>query len=439
MGSIPGVRFDITGASGSQGLLSPMSGWFCYVFPRGGFASQDSTGTLITFDSASVASRFAANNWIQVGTDTSKIRKVSGVGGNSISVSGSAVTVATNDRVLIIGNTQPTVVGGSATYITPQSLIYQRDDDGSTLYSNSMVTTDSNGGVQFFGGPALFDCMIQDSRQSAQGLLADLPVGAVEGISTSMVSVFGATATFNAAIGVTGWATFGATVTINAALGVTGTVVAGSTLTANANFGVTGTALFGKTVTVNGALGVTGWGTFGASVTIAGALGLTGTLAVGSTSTFSANINLSGVTLSQMSGNTAVAQLAPDGTMYFGDGTVAPSQWGIAATQTLLSSTATITISNVNNYNVTKDLLGATFTLGATPTIANGGYGGQQLMLINFGSNTFTFQHTITGLSSSGLRLGAATRAVGPRGVLGLIWVGGITNEWWELYFKASS
>src|SRR3972149_11344397 len=141
MASIPGSRFDITGASGSQGLLSPKNSWRAYVFPRGGHASQDSTGTLITFDSASVASRFAALNWIQVGLSADNIRQVSAVGGNSLSVSGAALTVSENNRIFLIGNTQPTVSGGSATYLVPQSIVRQRDDDSADLYTNSMVTS----------------------------------------------------------------------------------------------------------------------------------------------------------------------------------------------------------------------------------------------------------------------------------------------------------
>lgn len=179
MSSIPGIRFDITGASGSQGLLSPKSSWRAYILPRGGAASQDSAGTLITFDSAAVASRFAVNNWIQAGLGVDNVRQVSAVGGNSISVSGGNLTVSENDRIFIIGNTEPTVVGGSATYTTPDTLIRQRDDDGADLYANSMVTTDSNGLVQFFSDPLLHDCIIQDGNQSNQAQIVDLQVGAL--------------------------------------------------------------------------------------------------------------------------------------------------------------------------------------------------------------------------------------------------------------------
>jgi hypothetical protein len=224
MTAIPGARLDITGASGSQGLLAPRESWRTYVLPRGGYASQDSTGQTITFDSDDVASRFAANNWLQVGLDTSKIRQVDAVGGNSLTVKTTAVVVSKDDRIFLIGNTQPTVVGGSASYITPQTKIYQRDDDGSDLYANSMVTSDANGVVQFYAEPTIYDCLIQDGNQSAQGFVANLPVGVAEGVSTTTAAVFGATATFNAAVtmndvlGVTGEATFGSTVTVNANL-----------------------------------------------------------------------------------------------------------------------------------------------------------------------------------------------------------------------------
>lgn len=200
MASIPGARFDITGASGSQGLLSPKASWRAYVLPRGAHASADSTGTLITFDSASAAARFAANNWIQAGLLVANIRQVSAVGGNSISVGGAALTVAENDRIYIIGNTQPTVSGGSATYTTPNTRIRQRDDDGSDLYTNSMVTSNADGLVQFWADANFYDVIVQDSNQANQGAIIDLEVGSVEGISTSLASVFGATVTINGAL-----------------------------------------------------------------------------------------------------------------------------------------------------------------------------------------------------------------------------------------------
>ncbi len=232
MASIPGVRFDITGASGSQGLLSPKSSWRAYILPRGGYASQDSTGTLLTFDSASVASRFAVNDWIQASLLVANIRQVSAVGGNSFSVSGAALTVSENDRIFLIGQTQPTVTGGSATYTIPDSIVRQRDDDGATLFTNSMITSDTNGLIQFFSETTIYDCIIQDGDQSNQGSVVDIPVGAVHGVSTDLGGIFGTTVTLHAALGVTGWATFGSSVTIHGALGVTGTIVSGATLSA---------------------------------------------------------------------------------------------------------------------------------------------------------------------------------------------------------------
>jgi hypothetical protein len=274
--SIPGFRFDITGASGSTGLLGPKNSWRVYVLPRGGYASQDSTGTLITFDSAAVASRFAANNWLQRGLATADIRQVSAVGGNSISISGAALTVTTNDRIFLIGNTQPTITGGSATYTVPATLIRQRDDDGATLYTNSMITSNSDGLVQGFAGPNFYDCIIQDGNQANQGSIIDLALGAIDGVSTGRDALFGASLTVNGAIGVTGWATFGSTVTMNAAIGVTGWATFGSTVTMNAALGVTGVATlsgraaFGHSVSIDGAFGVTGAATFGISGIIGG-------------------------------------------------------------------------------------------------------------------------------------------------------------------------
>ena len=270
MAAIPGIRFDITGASGSQGLLTPKSGWRCYVLPRGGYASQDSTGTLLTFDSAAIAGRFAALDWIQAGLSAANIRQVAAVGGNSLSVSGAALTVAENDRIFIIGSTEPTISGGSVTYSTPATTVRQRDDDGSDLYANSMITTNADGLVQFFSTPAVYDCVIQDGNRALQGSLIDVPVGVAEGVSTSQATVFGATVTINAALGITGWATFGQTVTMNAALGVTGWATFGATVTMNANAGVTGTFAVGATSTF------TGKAAFGNSVSIDGALGVTG-------------------------------------------------------------------------------------------------------------------------------------------------------------------
>lgn len=265
MASIPGARYNLTGASGSQGLLAPRESWKNYVLPRGGYAAQASAGTLITFDSASVAARFAANNWIQVGLNTANIRQVAAVGGNSISVSGGAVTVAKNDRVFLIGNTQPTVNGGSATYTIPASFIRQRDDDAADLYTNSMVTTDANGLVQFFSDPNTYDVLVQDANGSLQASIIDLEVGS----STSTPSIV-SNLTVNGNLGVTGTAVFGSTVTINAILGVTGWAFFGSTVTMHAGLGVTGHVVLGATLTVHGRFGVTGQATFGQTATFTG-------------------------------------------------------------------------------------------------------------------------------------------------------------------------
>lgn len=288
MATIPGAQFSITGASGTQGLLAPKSGWFCYVFPRGGHASQDSTGATITFDSADVASRFAANNWIQVELDTANIRKVTGVGGNSITVQ-SSVTVSENDRVFLIGNTQPSITGGSATYITPATLIRQRDDDGSDLFTNSKVTSTSNGTIQFWAAPSVYDCIVQDGNQSIQGKIVDLPVGAVEGVSTDFPAVFGATATFLFGISGNRVLLLGGTASLYGALGVSGIVTTGVTVTMHGALGVTGTATFGATLTANAAFGVTGPATFGSTATFQGnmtGVSVTGSATFGNTATF---------------------------------------------------------------------------------------------------------------------------------------------------------
>ena len=313
MSSISGFQFNITGASGTQGFLAPQSGWRVYILPRGATTKQAASGTLLTFNSASEASRFAVNNWIQVGTDTSQIRQVSAVGGNSIAISGSNITAALNARVFLIGNTQPTVTGGSATYTVPNTTVYSSDDDAGSFYTNSMLTSDSNGLVQGWAAPNFYDAMVQDGNRTNQLGIIDLTVGAVEGISLGGNAIVGGTLTVNGALGVTGWATFGSTVTMNANAGVTGTLVVGSSMyvvgivsLANtlsvdnlATFysGISasgGASLFGNTVTANAALGVTGWATFGASVTVTGALGVTGTAKFGATVTMNANAGVTG-------------------------------------------------------------------------------------------------------------------------------------------------
>lgn len=271
MASIPGTQFNLLGASGTQAALVAKSGWFVYVLPRGAWAAQDSSGTKITFDASASASRFAVNDWIQAGTAVANIRKVSGVGGNSITVSGAAVTVTENDRVFLVGQTQPSTSGGSTTYTIPSSVIRTRDDDTADIVTNSMVTSNTDGLIRIYGQAGLYDCLIQDGNRSPQGYMADLPIGIAEGVSTSLWAVFGATATFNAAVGVTG--TFvGNTVTVNRALGVTGWATFGSTVTMNAALGVSGWAVFGTSATIAGALGVTGTATFGATATVSGTL-----------------------------------------------------------------------------------------------------------------------------------------------------------------------
>src|SRR5262249_51139592 len=98
MSAINGFVGNVTGTTGSLGAIVPASGWPVYVLPRGIHASQASSGTLITADSTAAAARVSANQWVQVGLDTAKIRQVSAVGGNSFSVT-SAVTVSVGDRV----------------------------------------------------------------------------------------------------------------------------------------------------------------------------------------------------------------------------------------------------------------------------------------------------------------------------------------------------
>jgi hypothetical protein len=122
-----------------------------------------------------------------------------------------------------------------------------------------MITTNSDGLVQGYAVPAMYDVIVQDGNQSNQGFIADLEVGTVEGVSVTDWAFFGSTVTMHAALGVTGWATFGSSVTMNAALGVTGTATFGSTVTITATLGVTGTALIPRlgpysTTTTGGAL-----------------------------------------------------------------------------------------------------------------------------------------------------------------------------------------
>lgn len=302
MAAIPGTRFNISGASGTQGLLAPESSWRCYVFPRGAWAAQGSAGNLITFDTAAIASRFAANKWIQVGINSANLRKVSAVGGNSIQVSGSAVTVAQDDRIFIIGSTQPTVTGGSATYLNPDTTIYDRDDDTSTRQTNSMITADSNGLISFYTPYGLFDCLVQDGNGSAQGYIADLPVGVAEAVSTSFVSVFGAAVTINAPLGITG------SVTIT---GATSNLTVANNLTAGGDLSITGIATigggsglgltdiqkrvrFGDTATFSTNVGITGTLTVGGAATLTGGVSTSSGLTVGTTLTVGQTANITG-------------------------------------------------------------------------------------------------------------------------------------------------
>ena len=176
--------------------------------------------------------------------------------------------------MFLIGKTQPSTSGGSATYTIPATVVRHRDDDSSDRFTNSMVTSNSDGLIAFYGPHGIYDVLVQDGNQGNQGYIADVAVGMTEGVSTTLASVFGATVTINAALGVTGFLTAD-TVTVNRALGVTGWATFGQTVTMNSTLGVTGAATlsgwatFGSTVTMNAALGVTGIATFGATVTVA--------------------------------------------------------------------------------------------------------------------------------------------------------------------------
>ena len=292
------------------------------------------------------------------------------------------------NRVFLIGSTQPSTSGGSATYTIPATIIRHRDDDASDRYTNSMVTSDSDGLIRFHATQGIYDTLIQDGNQGNQGYIADLPVGTVEGVSTVLWAVFGATVTMNAALGVTGtitantvtvnqalgvtgWATFGSTVTMNSTLGVTGAatlsgwVTCGSSVTMSGALGVTGSATlsgwatFGQTATFNGAAGFTGWTTFGASVTMAGAVGITGTLTVGVTSTFV------DIRLRRIRGNQGTA-------LVIGDFIVGVS-WG---------STATVSVGSGS-----RDIHGS-----ATVTAGGSGIGANPTLILGFKDGAFVTQ-----------------------------------------------
>jgi hypothetical protein len=363
MASISGFRFDITGASGSQGLLTPKEGWRAYILPRGVHASQDSTGTKITVDSVSGSSRIPANSWVQVGLSVDNIRQVSASEGGSFTVLGSNVTVSENDRVFLIGTVQPTVTGGSATYTTPSTTIYKRDDDGAATYTNSMITSNANGLIQGFAATNFYDCLIQDGDQSNQGSIIDLTVGAVEGISAAGDALIGGTLTVNGDLVVggsasitgnlvfgstltvvgmsgdyshTGTAKFGNTVTVNGAFGVTGTAVFGDTATfigTSGNYYQTGHVQFGHTVTVHGALGVTGTGVFGGTTVFDTAITVGGSAVFSGGVTFSEDVTITGLTtdinrIYGNQGNSFTQPFSPTGVSLTGD-------WGSGPTVTV--------------------------------------------------------------------------------------------------------
>jgi len=377
-------------------LLGPQSSWRAYILPRGGHASQDSTGNIITFDTASVASRFAIGNWIQVALATANLREVADVGGTQIQVSGANLTVAQNDRIFLIGNTQPTVTGGSATYTTPATRVYPRDDDTATALTNSMITSNSDGLIQGWANPNFYDVIIQDGNRANQGSIIDLAVGAVDGASFGGNVLIGGSLTVNGAIGVTGRATFGSTVTMNAALGVTGTATFGSTVTANAQLGVTGWATFGSTITANAAIGVTGHAVFGATVTLNSTLGVTGTAIFGST-----------VTLSSAIGVTGTAQFA--------------NIVGLLRLGTTLTITATTTI-NVNANTVRVRITGSTGGTNLNRINVNGAAPGASddgriLLITNAGAGSISL-----GVASANIAIVTANDVIGQSSTSIVIW-----------------
>lgn len=174
MASLNAFINNITGTTGAANTIEPKAGWKVYLLPRGAHASAASAASPITFDSDAAAARFNANDWFQVGTDISRIRRVSAVGGNSFAYAGLAITVAQNERVLRIGTTQP-VVSNTATYI-PHTTTYPRDDDGSTPTGSSTIT-DSNGFYAFYAADAIYDLLVQDANGTNVGLVADIQIG----------------------------------------------------------------------------------------------------------------------------------------------------------------------------------------------------------------------------------------------------------------------
>ena len=183
MGQLLGYGANISGTSGSYGFLEPKGSYRVYVLPQGSHATASSTGTVITLGSTEAASRLTNGHWVQVGTDPANVRRVSAVvpnvQGNTVTVT-AAVTVAANDRVYLIGATQPTVSGSSVTY-QPNTTIYVVDEsEGATPVANSLLTTDSNGAFQFWpSASGLYDAIIQDSRVTNVGSLVDIEIGVV--------------------------------------------------------------------------------------------------------------------------------------------------------------------------------------------------------------------------------------------------------------------
>jgi hypothetical protein len=87
-----------------------------------------------------------------------------------------AVTVALNDRVLVIGNTQPTVTGGSASY-QPHTTIYPRDDSAATPTAKSVVTTSTDGLYAIYAADGLYDLLFQDNNRANVGIIPDAQIG----------------------------------------------------------------------------------------------------------------------------------------------------------------------------------------------------------------------------------------------------------------------
>jgi hypothetical protein len=76
------------------------------------------------------------------------------------------------------------------------------------------------------------------------------------------------------------------------------------------------------------------------------------------------------------------------------------------------------------------------YTLTSTPTLPNGTYDGQICTLLNIdsGADIITVQDQGT-LANSNLRLGAVSRAIGPRDSLTLVWISSLA-DWVELGYN---